>query len=791
MAGKRRWAKLFVGISAGAVVLIGLALFWGYRTLQASLPALEGDLELEGLSAPASVDRDDRGIPTLRAGDRVDLARVLGFLHAQERFFQMDLMRRQSAGELAELVGSAALDADRSSRLHRFRSRASRVVAEAPPEHRALLEAYTGGVNQGLARLRSKPFEYHLLRAEPEPWRPEDTVLVLYSMFFVLNDEHGAFESTLGVLYDIFPAEAADFLAPNRSEWDAPIVGEVGGTRPIPGPEVLDLRRRQSRFQRHPEPLPLPAGEAFPGSNNWALAGSRTASRRALIANDMHLGGSVPNTWYRAVMETPELWLAGLTLPGVPILVTGSNGTIAWGFTNSTGDWSDLIVLDRDPDHPGQYLTPEGFRPFEIHPETIRVKGREPEVFEVEETIWGPVIDQDHHGRQRSLSWIAHHPEAVNLRHLEIETARSLEAAMDAANRSGIPPQNFVCGDREGRIAWTIEGAIPRRAGFDGRLPRSWADGTRGWEGWLSPSEYPRIVDPPSGMLWTANARVVDGEMLARIGDGGYDLGARARQIRDGLASLTAATEAEMLAIQLDDRALFLQRWRDLALAVLGPGTLAGRPRRADFRRLLEVTWTGRASVDSVAYRLVRAFRVQTFYLVYGWLTLPCKEADPRFRPELLGQWEDSLWALVNQQPEHLLDPAYSRWNEVLLEAVDQVLEALPGDLEQRTWGERNTYQPRHPLTHALPLVGRWLNMPTRQLPGDNHMPRVQWLDGGSSERTVVSPGREDQGYFHMPGGQSGHPLSDHYQAGHDDWAAGRPAPFLPGEPRKRLVFRP
>jgi penicillin amidase len=192
------------------------------------------------------------------------------------------------------------------------------------------------------------------------------------------------------------------------------------------------------------------------------------------------------------------------------------------------------------------------------------------------------------------------------MEHGNLARARTVDEALEAANRSGMPPHNVVIGDKTGRIGWTINGRIPIRVGFDGRIPTSWADGSRRWDGWLAPHETPRIVDPPSGRLWTANARVVNGEMLAKIGDGGYELGARARQIRDSLMKLEKATSHDLLAIQLDDRALFFERWRGVLLAALTPATIAADPSRRELRRLVETTWTGRASVDSAAYRAVR-----------------------------------------------------------------------------------------------------------------------------------------------------------------------------------------
>jgi penicillin amidase len=474
-------------------------------------------------------------------------------------------------------------------------------------------------------------------------------------------------------------------------------------------------------------------------------------------------------------------------------VIVGSNTWVAWGFTNTEGDWSDLVVLEPDPKDPDAYRTPEGPRRFEHATERIAVKGGPEATLDVRSTVFGPVIDVDHQKRARAHAWVAERPGGVNLALLGVETARTLEEAMAAANVSGSPAQNFTMADRAGRIGWTVMGRIPKRVGFSGRVPTSWADGRNRWDGWLLPAEYPRIVDPPGGRIWTANARVVGGEMLAKMGDGGYDLGARAGQIRDALLATDHATEQDMLKVQLDDRALFLTRWHDLLLKVLGEGALSGSPRRTEARRLVD-GWGGRAAVSSAGYRIVRAFRLELADQVMGALTAACKTADPRFDWDDNRQWEGPLWALVTERPQHLLNPAFPSWDAQLLAALDKALDRVSErgpDLAQRTWGERNTGTFRHPLSRALPWLSSWLDMPAEALPGDSNLPRYQSPTGGASERMVVSPGREAQGIFHMPGGQSGHPLSPHYRDGHAAWVKGEPTPFLPGPKAHVLTLEP
>lgn len=809
---RRRFLKWLAGIVVVVLLLSLGAGLWFWLSLQRSLPLLEGERTLAGLSAPVMVERDHLGVPTITGDTRIDVARATGFVHAQDRFFQMDLSRRRAAGELSELLGPATLVLDRAARLHRMRVRARRVLAAAQPDERALVEAYTAGVNAGLAALRTKPFEYLLLRAEPSPWRAEDCVLVLASMFFQLQDSAGLRDTIVGSIYRTLPRALADFITSRGSDWDTPLNGDPVPPPDLPGPEVLNLHTNPSHLSNRTETLAdenpfenplLPAGlglgrswDDLPGSNNWAVAGTHTASGSAILANDMHLGLVVPNTWYHASLAwgaagSEKFRITGATLPGMPTMVVGSNGYLAWGFTNSQADETDIVLIETDPADPSRYFAPGGPREFEPNGEAIHVKGGKDEILEVQETIWGPVAAPASGRRPGAIRWVAHDIEGVNLSFLHMETVRTITEAFDQANRAGIPAQNFVVATRDGHIGWTIAGRIPRRVGFDGRTPVSWADGTRRWDGYLAPQEYLRIVDPPSGRIFTANNRTVGGEFLRLMGDGGYDQGARARQIRDDLQAIEHATPLDMLKVQLDDRALFLARWRNLALQVLSDEAIGGNADRRQFRTLLADSWASRASTDSIAYRLVRSFRLKTAELALA----PVFDQVRRTRVALpLAVDEGPLWQLISLRPLHLLDPKYASWDQLLLASIDGVVDDLTKEgkkLADRSWGERNTVQVHHAISRALPLASRWLDMPAEQLPGDSNMPRVQGPEFGASERLAVSPGRESEGYFHMPGGQSGHPLSPHYRDGHGAWAHGEPTPFLPGPAVHRLRLIP
>jgi len=401
-------------------------------------------------------------------------------------------------------------------------------------------------------------------------------------------------------------------------------------------------------------------------------------------------------------------------------------------------------------------------------------------------------VNHDAQGRPRALAWIAHVPHATNIRMLDFETVSTVPEALLAANRSGAPVQNFLAVDRQGHIGWTLMGQVPIRANYDSTLPASWRAPGTGWTGWRSAEEYPRIIDPAPGRLWTANARTIDVETwLAFLGDGGYDLGARAAQIRGDLLSLSDATAADLAKIQIDDRALFLTRWRDLLLELLDSEALASHPARAQARLRIE-KWTGRAAAEDAGYPIVRAFRLQVRKDVFDALTAQArlKYPDTRFEPS--PQFEGALWQLATQRPAHLLDPRYPDWKAALLASFDVSLAALAKECASPcTWGRQNTLQMRHPLSAALPFASHWLDMPADLMPGDVAMPRAQGPHFGASQRMVVSPGKEREGFFQMPGGPVDHPLSPFYGAGHEAWVRGEPRPLLPGKTAHTLRLMP
>jgi penicillin amidase len=809
LAKRLRLLASIVTVLLLAAVLAG---GWFYLRVRASLPRLEGAVAVAGLGAAVTVERDALSVPTVRGQSRADVSRVLGWLHAQERFFQMDLLRRHAAGELAELFGAAALPRDRATRMHGFRALAQKVLADLPPPQRTQIDAYTAGVNAGLAALGEKPFEYLVLRTEPRAWRAEDSLLVAYAMTIDLQDPVNRYEQSLMTLRDKLGSEAVAFFAPAITPGDSALDGSTAPVAPMPGPSLIDLRKRpkpaapltqsglEPRF-----PFPDRDPEAAYGSNALALGGAHTATGAALLASDPHLDHGVPNIWYRAALEWPGHQLVGVTLPGLPALVIGSNRHVAWGLTDAYADVGDLIVLQVNPISPRLYTAPgrDELVSIEQRHEIIAVKGAEPVAVDYPWTIWGPVVATNEKQRPVVHRWVAHEPAATNLTLMSLEDAGTVAEAVAVAHRSGIPAHNFIVADAAGDVAWTIAGALPKRVGYDGRLPTNWAFGDRRWEGLLPPDEYPVVSTKGAGLpaelpakdgrIWSGNQRTVGGEAFAKLGDGGYFRGARGAQLRDDLAPLEHAAPKDLLAIQLDDRALFLAPWRKLLLDSLNPAAVAAKKPRAELRALVE-KWEGHAGPDSVSYRLVHDFRSAVYQRIYPAIFEPCFDAGAAFNWTSF-QLEGSCWTMLHEKPAHLLNPEFTSWDALLVTAADDVVAQLDKQgisIPRATWGQANTLRIRHPFSYALPaFLANWLNVAPLALPGDADMPRVQSARHGASMRLVVSPGHEAEGIFHMPGGQSGHPLSPNYHAGYEAWARGEPTPLLPGKTEHTLTLRP
>jgi penicillin amidase len=775
-----------------AILLVLLA-GTGWWAMHASLAKLDGELHLEGLDAPVSIERDALGVVTVHAASERDAARALGYVHGQERFFEMDLLRRSAAGELSELFGPIAIDRDKAIRVHRLRARVLANVQAFAGDKLDVLTAYRDGVNAGLHDLKVRPWPYLLLRTQPKDWQLSDSAMAGYAMYFDLQDESNSRELALWRIKQVTPDALYKLIAADGTEWDAPLEGGPRGNVALPGPETLDLRKLATPAEGMEYQDSEPAA---PGSNNFAVAGALTKDNRAIVASDMHLTLRAPNLWFRARLvynddKAPEgkVDVGGFSLPGLPAIIVGSNRHVAWGFTNSYGDWLDWATIDG-------HAKPQ---PWVVHREEIKIKGAPSVYLDVKDSPWGPILHEGKDGNMLALRWTAHRPGSLSVGVMKFAESGNLEQALANADTAGMPAQNLMLADATGRIAWALIGQPAHQntacdwtapitldpVAIGGDQPLCPADGTDiGWK-------RPMIIDPPQNRLWTANNRVTDGDDLKRIGDSGYANGARAKQIRDDLFSKNHFAEQDLLAVQIDDRTLFLQRWWQQLRA------LSEHSENPALKEIAAATthWDERAAPNAVSYRIVRAWRLAVIDRIMNGLTAPAQVALGKdFVMPDLPQIEGVAWQLVTEKPAHLLPRKFATWDALLSDAAQEIVGELDkkGPLPRRTWGERNTAHICHPLMRALPkFTERWLCMPAEPLAGDANMPRVVAPDFGASERMVVSPGHEEDGIIHMPGGQSGNPLSPFWGAGHEAWVHGEPTSFLPGKATHTLTMKP
>ena len=815
---RRRWKRWLLRSALAVAALILCVIGWGYWRLRSSLPQLAGTIPASHLKREVRIERDAQGVPTIHSENREDTAYALGFVHAQDRFFQMDLLRRVSSGRLGELVGQMALRSDRNFRRHRFEPLASAVYEKLSDEKKSIVAAYTHGVNAGLKSLNDYPFEYLLLRQTPKAWQPTDSILVMMTMLCDLQPMDGRLELGLAELQEKVPPEVFQFLVRTGSHWDAALDGSELPKPAIPAPELFTLRDAAMRDKpilyansNVLDPASTPFGDVSDavdpdfviGSNNWAVSGKVGRNSKAILASDMHLGLQVPTIWYRALMNGPTIdstkrRVVGVTLPGAPVLIEGSNGSVAWGFTNSYGDYGDIVELKHPaPENKSEYLTVSGKRNLIAYKEDLLYPGGK-EVLEYYWSEWGPVVEE-REGRKFVHCWIGNDPNAFDLNLLELESANNVEEAMNIANRAGMPNQNVTIVDAAGNIGWTISGRIPKRPGKPSLTPVDWSEGNGVWAGYLDPSEHPRVYNPAEGRIWTANNRIMGDDYLNKVGDGRFDPGARARQIRDRLFEKEQHTEQDLLNIQLDDEARFMVAWKDRLLEVAQ--TNENKLSATLLKHVRESS--GHASIDAIGYRIVSEFRIQVLQRIFGMEVgrsrTPAETQGSGLARKIglkrsVAISRDAVAdQLLTEKPLHWLPAEYKDWNALLLEAAlksEELLSKSEG-LEQATWGKRNQAKIRHPLSAALAQLSPYLDMPELPLPGDNHMPRVQSPAGGASQRMVVSPGEEEKGIYHQPGGQSGHPLSPYYRLGYEDWVFGKASPLLPGPSQHQLKLVP
>ena len=760
-----------------SITLAGLILFCViaiYALLSLSLADLNQTL-IAPIEAPTSLNRDARGHTIVTATNRADAAYATGFAHAQDRLFQMDLLRRSAAGEIAEVFGAAAISLDEKARFHQFRQRAQDIYQSLPEHHKAILNAYTLGVNDAVAQYTVLPFEYQLLRQDFKAWEPEDSLLASFSMYMDLQHSQVERDLALTRIAHHYGQSMFEFML-LPSAYQAALDGSV-----IAQPMLIDVPELKQdddyvdEQARHiidiPEPIDI-------GSNNWVIGGAITASGQPLLSDDMHLGLRVPPIWYRLSLSYQHngenIQLHGVSLPGTPGIIVGANMHIAWGFTNANLDNTDWIELS------DSYET-----------QTINEVIKTPEgeqAYSIELSEFGPVKTI---GKQRyALSWVAHKDYAVNLAFTELDNAKTVAQAREIATQMGIPVQNMVVADTAGNFGWLPAGAVTARPTPSNQAISQEAYSTL----WAQrETQLPAVINPEEHRIWTANARVISEQQMARFGDGGYAIGARGLQIRNRLYEKEQFTQQDFYAIQLDNDALFLSRWHALLSNALSQSPVEF----ANDLTLLN-TWNACACSDSVGYTLVRRFRSHVINALLTPIETTLQQDGLSLRP-VLRHVEPGIQQIIQQQALEWLPEDTETMNEFLMQQyrlsrqkmLEQYVEGNIDRLDELTWGNVNALHIQHPFSRVMPWLSDFLDMPKVPGFGDSFLPAVQNGTHGASQRFIIQPGLEEQAILTVPGGQSGHPLSDFYRLGFDDYITNQPTPLLPGDIEHTIEFSP
>lgn len=780
------------------VSLIVIVLASAYFLFSASLPSLDGSFDGLAVKAPVELSRDAQGSAIITAENMQDAAFALGYAHAQDRLFQMDLLRRNAAGELSALFGSIALENDKKHRFHQFRKRAKAIVANLPTEQQSIITSYTAGVNAYAESTRVSTFEYLITQTSFTPWLPEDTILATFSMYIdlQLGQVERDFNYT-GIKY-YAGQHVLDFFtqpSPFQATMDASQVPAVD----IAIPDIRHLRMPETNIsedasaQQGATTFHRFAGNRYVtrktlgfeepkdiGSNNWAIHGALSTNKRgAILANDMHLGLNVPTLWYRAQLnyayDDQSITATGVTLPGTPLIVVGATDNIAWGFTNSGIDNVDWVVLDND-----SAITQVT--------ETIEVKGQDPYEYSFPMSDIGPVRYLK--DAPLALKWVAHQPYAVNVNMAWMPMQKSSDEALALARNVRIPTQNMVVADSQGNIAWQLTGATTSRtSAADTALSQSDYDA----EKWREPEKSPAaVLNPTHGRVWSANARVVSAADNARYGNGGYALGARQKQIADSLMQTDVFDEQAFYELQLDNRAIYLAPWHDLLLTHLQTEADAYAE---DIKHLQ--AWQACACSDSIGYTLVRKFRNE----LIAQLLEPLRISMAVHDISISGLWrslEPSIWQILAQRPSSWLSEKHSSYDSLIRYSYDHAKDKLfhqyadgKANFSAITWGNVNALEITHPLANALGPLGKHLNMAKVKGFGDSYMPAVQSRRFGASQRLFAQPGNLENAILTIPGGQSMHPLSAFFTIGFDEYVNNQRLSLLPGAPQHSLLLTP
>ena len=764
-----------------ALVAAAAGVVWLRAAARAALPMLDGEVQISGLSAPVSVRRDAHGVPHIEAATQDDLFLAQGYVTAQDRLWQMDTFRRNANGELAQILGASLVKHDRAQRVLQFRLTAQRIYSNLPAQDRARLDDYARGVNLFIAQHQDTlPPEFKLLLYRPQPWSGVDSVSIGLMLVQSLDTHWDVKLTRERIAADLHNPKLEAELYPVGSWRDHPPTGiqlDLSQPHPEPPPstdEDEDDDRSQAGVQlpasedihalRAALGLPACAGCA-PGSNNWVIAGKHTASGMALLSNDMHLGLTEPNIWFMVDLSAPGYHAAGVTLPGMPFVIAGHNEHVAWGFTALYADVQDLYVEKLDGN--GNYQAADGsWKPLTVDHEVIHVRGGKDETLDLQSTGHGPLLNPlfTRETRPIALKWTLYDPALNTLPLYQLNVASTWTEFSAALATWCWPTQNVVYSDDQGHIAYQAIGRVPMRpAGLKG-VPIQ--DAAHEWQGYMPFDSMPSAVDPPAGLLATANSRVTTERSPYPLSLEWVDP-YRAERIYKDLQGRDQLKPADLLQVQTDVYSEVDQELGHRFSYAIDhtPGADDRLRQAADLMR----SWDGRLTTDSAAASLVTQARHALWPLIL----------EPRLGKDAAEyRWSESNFAeeeIVMHANPDWLPRTYKNWDALLTDAVRRGMNdgKAPADVSRWNYGSWHVVDIEHPLTAFLPRIGRVAGTGEQPLSGDTTTVKQVGRDFGPSQRFTMDWSNIDGSTENIVLGESGNPLSPYFRDQWNDYYAG------------------
>ncbi len=770
------WLLLLLAVVAAA------ALAYAYHVAHAALPQLDGRLAVKGLAAAVTVTRDGHGVPTIQAESFDDLFFAQGYVTAQDRLWEMDVIRRAASGELSEILGSDTLQFDREQRILGLRAAARKSMEMSDARNRRCFEAYARGVNAYIESHWDKlPIEFRILRYSPKPWIPEDSIVVANQMVKDLNYHY--FFDALGrekILAKLGPELTADLYV-NRSWHDRPptVMKEDLSQPTSDTTDSDDDEEEDSPDNSVTQRGKLAAWAEVPpvnGSNDWVVSGAHTVTGKPLLSNDMHLGHQMPSLWYEAHLRSGALDVAGVTLPGMPYVIVGHNQRIAWGFTNVGPTVTDVYVESLNAQ--GAYQTPTGWVQPEHRTEVIHIKDKPDVNVDVKITRHGPIITELVPGETRPLAlrWTLY--DGLRIPFLDVNSAQNWDEFTKAFSQLDAPGQNVVYADVDGNIGYHATGKVPIRAAGDGSLPVSGADNAHEWISYIPFDKLPSVYNPPSGMIATANGRITPDKYPNSVSME-WEAPWRTARIYHVLESGRKFSAADMLALQTDIHSEPDQFAAERFVYAIDHSSKASArvKQAADLMR----SWDGLMQASSAAPTITENSILKLMYLLLEpklGAGPPGAKADDAGLSWKTYSWEmRSVWLenILLHRPKRWLPENYPNYDELLTAAVDAAGNdpQAPKDLNSWHWGAFNAVEIQHPILGRIPLLKHWSGPGVNEQSGSIYTVKAVGRYHGPSERFTANLADLDQSTLNIVTGQGGNFLSPYYMDQWKDWYEG------------------